>query len=92
MATSTAYSTQEAGARFPAIIQEVCNGETVIVADQGQPSVEIRLIQTYSAQMREKLADMEREGVLRTTIRNRQRKIRKPIPGALERFLADRNE
>lgn len=93
MANSTAYSTREAGARFPAIIQKVRNGETVIVADQGQPSVEIRLIQTHSAEMREKLAELEREGVLvRTTIRNRQRKIGKPIPGALDRFLADRNE
>lgn len=97
MTTPTTYSTREAAARLPAIIEKVRNGKTVIVADEGEPAVEIRLASgarsasTTPATMREKLQELERDGTLvRTTIRNRNRKIGEPIPGALDRFLADR--
>lgn len=97
MTTPTTYSTREAAAQFPAIIERVRKGETVIVADEGEPAVEIRLASggrlasTTPATMREKLLELERDGTsVRTTIRNRNRKIGEPIPGALDRFLADR--
>ena len=58
------------------------------MADEGQPAVEIRLA---PGTMREKLRELERDGILvRTTIRNRTRKIGRRIPGALDRLLADR--
>ena len=88
MTPATTYTTREAVAQFPAIVQRVRDGETVTVADEGQPAVEIRLAPGTT---REKLLELERDGILvRTTIRNRTQKIGKPVPGALDRFLADR--
>lgn len=88
MTTPTTCTAREAAARFPAIVERVRNGETVTVADEGQPAVEIRLAPGTT---REKLREIERDGILvRTTIRHRTRKIGERIPGALDRFLADR--
>ena len=88
MTTPTTYTTREAAARFPAIVERVRNGETATVADEGQPAVEIRLA---PGTMREKLRELERDGILvRATIRDRTRKTGKRIPGAPDRLLADR--
>ena len=59
MTPATTYTTREAVAQFPAIVQRVRDGETVIVADEGQPAVEIRLAPGTT---REKLLELERDG------------------------------
>ena len=86
------YSTYEAKARFSEVLRQVREGKTVTISYRGEPTAEIRPIERRKQSIEECLDQMEREGTL-----TRARKPRQPIrmvarvPGALERFLADRN-
>ena len=87
------YSTYEAKARFSEIIRLVRQGETITVSYRGEPVAEIRSIQRRTSTIEERLEDLERRGILvrpagpRQTLEAGTRR-----PGALERFLAERDE
>jgi prevent-host-death family protein len=91
MATDYVYSTYDAKARFSEVIRHVRNGRTVTVTYQGDPVAEIRpLDQTGGTSAR--LEWLRSRGVLVGGAREAPRLG--PIatrPGALDRFLADRN-
>ncbi len=86
------YSTYEAKARFSEVLRQVRAGTTVTVTYRGEPVAEIRPIEPPPTTIEERLDELERSGVL---VRSREpRAPLRPvahIPGALERFLADRN-
>lgn len=87
------YSISEAKARFSEIIRQVREGQTVTVTYRGKPIAEIRPIAKPPQTIEERLEEMEREGTLvRSTLLRRPFRVGVPEPGALERFLADRNE
>ena len=87
------YSTYEAKARFSEVLRQVRAGTTVTVTYRGEPVAEIRPIEPPPKTIEERLDELERSGEL-----IRAKGPRKPFravahrPGALERFLADRNE
>ena len=87
------YSTYEAKARFSEVLRQVREGATVTVTYRGEPVAEIRPIESRPRTSEERLDELERRGEL-----VRAKGPRKPlrpiatIPGALERFLADRDE
>ena len=87
------YSTYEAKARFSEVLRHVRAGGTVTVSYRGEPMAEIRAIQRQPDTIEERLDDLERSGALA-----RPSGPRKPLravaqrPGALDRFLADRDE
>lgn len=87
------YSTYEAKARFSEIIRLVREGRTAQVSWRGKPVAEIRPIPQAAKSFEEHLAELERRGVIVPSsqppgpIRPVARR-----PGALQRFLADRNE
>ena len=87
------YSTYEAKARFSEVLRHVRQGKTVTISYRGEPAAEIRPIQPKKQTLEERLDDLERRGVLVPA-----KTPGKPFPmierrpGALERFLADRNE
>ena len=89
---SATYSTYEAKARFSEVLRLVHSGTPVTVTRRDEPIAEIRPIEKAPQTMAERLAQLERRGVL-----VRQRAPRKPLvpvarrAGALKRFLAERN-
>ena len=86
------YSIYEAKARFSEVIRKVREGRVVTVSYRGEPVAEIRPIGREST-LDERLEDLERSGSLvrsaipRQTFRPVERR-----PGALSRFLAEREE
>jgi prevent-host-death family protein len=87
------YSTYEAKARFSEILRRVRErGETLTVLYRGEPVAEIRPVGRKTEAWAERLTRLEERGVLLRAGR-RPGKLR-PIarkPGALGRFLAERN-
>ena len=97
------YSTYEAKARFSEVLRQVREGATITISYRGEPVAEIRPIQKKSEIQKSESLESEtleeyherliREGILIPAADPNYRfKPGKPIPGALERFLADRNE
>ena len=86
------YSTYDAKSKFSEVIRRVREGETVIVSYRGDPVAEIKRIEPPKTSLEERLAELERRGVLIPP--RGPRKGFKPgvrRPGALQRFLEDRN-
>jgi prevent-host-death family protein len=87
------YSTYEAKAQFSAILRLVRErGETVIVSYHGEPVAEIRPVRRAAEDpLRERLRRLEeRGGVVREGPRRGRPEPTARKPGALERFLIDR--
>ena len=87
------YSTYEAKARFSEVLRHVREGKTVTISYRGEPVAEIRPLRRESTDLEERLADLERRGIL--TPRPKDPKpieLGTPVPGALKRFLAARGE
>ena len=94
LAMALIYSTYEAKARFSEVIRHVREGRTVMVSYRGEPVAEIRAIQHPRQQtIEERLDDLRRRGILVRSGASKQ--TLQPVarrPGALARFLAERNE
>ena len=93
------YSASEAKAQFSQVLKAVREGDTLIVTYRGDPVAEIRPIRKESeTPSPEKLGkheahteELRRRGILRPAYGPKQPfKPVAHIPGALERFLADR--
>lgn len=91
---SIAYSIHEARARFSEVLRQVRNGKTVTVSYRGEPVTEIRSIpQKAKLTLDERLRDLERRGSLvRSSMARRTVEPVERQPGALARFLAERDE
>ena len=87
------YSTYEAKARFSEVLRQVREGETVTVTYRGEPVAEIRPIQPKAKTIEERMDELERRGELvRKRGPRKEPRAIAHVPGALERFLADRDE
>jgi len=87
------YSLYEAKARFSEVIRLVRQGRTILVTYRGQPVARIQPIQRESSELEERLRRLEDRGVLQApgeATTGLARIVRRP--GALERFLAEREE
>jgi prevent-host-death family protein len=87
------YSLYEAKAKLSAIIRKVREGRPVIVTLHGEPVAEIRSISPSSTDLGARIEQLVERGII---IRN-QKPAPHPQavakrPGALKRFLADRDE
>ena len=86
------YSTYEAKSRFSEVIRQVREGNTVTVSYRGEPVAEIRPIPKVPQTIEERLDELERQGVLERAKGPRTPfKVGEHKPGALKRFLEDRN-
>ena len=86
------YSTYEAKAKLSEILRKVESGRTVTICRRGEPIAEIRPLQRGTPSLSDRLRELTERGVLTTP--SRAGVPLKPVasrPGALERFLADRN-
>jgi prevent-host-death family protein len=86
------YSLYEAKAKLSAIVKMVREGSTVVVTLHGKPVVEMRPIETHGAGLKGRLDDLASRGVLmRPGPIPKSRRAVSRKPGALKRFLADRD-
>ncbi len=87
------YSNYEAKARFSEILRQVRQGRTVRVSYRGTPVAEIRPIGGSNASLQRRLERLEERGVLiRPPERTGQLDVVRRRPGALDRFLAERED
>ena len=86
------YSTYDAKAKLSEILRKVGDGRTIYISRHGQPIAEIRPIERAPATLEERIAELTERGVLTTPTDDRA--SLRPLarrPGALARFLEDRN-
>lgn len=85
------YSTYEAKARFSELLRHVREGRTATISYRGEPVAEVRPIEKAPQTIEERLEELRRRGVLQSP--SGPRREFKPVahvPGALQRFLAER--
>ena len=86
------YSTYEAKARFSEVMRRVRSGETVTVSYRGEPVAEVRPIDTGPRTIEEHLDQLAERGVVvRQDGPRAFLSPSTPRPGALQRFLAERD-
>ena len=87
------YSTYEAKAKFSEVIRRVRDGDTVVVSYRGEPVAEIKPIEPPKTSLEERMAELERQGVL-IRARNPGGRFKSSgrRPGALQRFLDERHK
>ena len=86
------YSTYEAKAKFSELLRQVREGKTVTISYHGEPVAELRPIEKKQTSIEERLAELERDGILvRQPGERRPMKPGPPAPGALKRFLDERD-
>ena len=86
------YSLYEAKAKLSAIVRMVREGNTAVVTLHGEPVVEIRPIESHGSGLKARMEELADRGVLVRSPDVPQLlgpAVRKP--GALKRFLADRD-
>lgn len=85
------YSTYEAKARLSEILRKVRAGKTVLISHRGEAVAEVRPIREESAGIAERLDELEQRGALVRSVRRRGTlSTIEEKPGALKRFLEDR--
>ncbi len=87
------YSLYEAKAKLSAIVRRVREGHTVVVTVHGEPAVEIRPVAKKAQGLEERIKELTERGcLLPATSNDRSFKPLAHRPGALKRFLEDRNK
>ena len=87
------YSTYEAKARFSELLRHVRAGRSVTVSYRGEPVAEIRPIRQAASGIQARLEELESSGALvRSSGPRRPLTASADRPGALDRFLAERDE
>lgn len=88
------YSLYEAKARLSALVRRVRDGDRVIITVHGVPAAELRPIEDAEQSLEDRLADLEARGHLVPAARRPSDpgvlRAGKAKPGALQRFLRDR--
>ena len=86
------YSLYEAKAKLSAIIRRVREGDSVVVTVHGEPVAEIRPIPREPAALAERLELLAERGILVRPEADAPGPRAVARPGALARFLAERDE
>jgi len=84
------YSTYEAKTRFSEIIRKVKAGRRVIVTHRGVQVAEIRPVEKAPESFGERIASLERDGIVQRASDAPGVRFVAKRRGALARFLADR--
>jgi prevent-host-death family protein len=86
------YSTYEAKAKLSEILRKVERGRIVRISRRGLPIAEIRPVRDEPTSLADRIAELRRQGAL--TEPSPRTEPYRPIarrPGALRRFLSDRD-
>lgn len=91
------YSIYDAKAKLSALVRQVREGQTFVITVHGEPVAELRPIAKIDkpSSFAERLTELEERGELTRSKRKPGEKpnfrLGKPKPGALKRFLAERD-
>ena len=85
------YSTYEAKARFSEILRKVRAGRRVIVTHHGTQVAEIRPVEPAATTVMERLAQLERDGVVKPAESSSRPALASRRRGAVTRFLNSRD-
>lgn len=90
------YSLYDAKAKLSALVRRVREGQSVIITVHGEPVAELRPIQKPAAQSVEaRIAELTARGEITPARRSPGERpvfpVGEPVPGALQRFLDDRD-
>lgn len=86
------YSTYEAKAKLSEILRKVESGRTVRISRHGKAIAEIRPVRREPADLAQRIEELTARGALVPAADKRRALV--PVarrPGALQRFLSDRN-
>lgn len=87
------YSLYDAKAKLSAIIRRVRDGHSVVVTLHGEPVAEIRPLAPAAQSLEERYKELVERGVITpATSKDRSFPTLAHRPGALQRFLEDRNK
>ena len=87
------YSTYDIEAKISEVLEQVREGKTIVIYQDGEIFAEIHPVERRKHTTEERLEELERRGALvRSGKRWQPVTTGDPIPGAVERFLADRGE
>ena len=87
------YSTYDAKAKLSEILRKVESGRTIYITRRGERIAEVRPVSPEPVGLEQRIIELTERGVLVPA--SEPTAVLRPIayrPGALERFLADRNE
>ena len=86
------YSTYEAKAKLSEILRKVESGRTIRISRRGKPIAEIRPLRLGPVGLAQRIHELTEQGVL-TPSSNQRGPLASVLdrPGALDRFLAERN-
>jgi len=89
---ATTYSLYDAKAKLSEIVRRVREGDTITISYRGKPVAEIRPIPERQQTLEERIRELEERGVI-VRAATRRGKLRPSArrPGALKRFLAERD-
>ena len=93
---SKEYSIYDAKAKLSALVRQVREGKTVVITVHGEPVAELRPYQKPegSSSLEERVAELTARGeIVPATMKPSDPQAfpaGKPVPGALQRFLDDR--
>lgn len=92
------YSIYDAKAQLSALVRQVReSGQTFVITVHGEPVAELRPIETPrpAQTLAERVAELEAIGAIRPANRKPGEKLNfpigEPVPGALQRFLEERD-
>ena len=86
------YSLYETKAKLSAIIRQVREGGSVTVTVHGEPVAEIRPVTQRKVTFEERLKELEAQGIIVPSNKPFTLRTIARRPGALKRFLEDRNK
>lgn len=85
--TMSAY---EAKARFSEVIRRIRSGQRVIITYRGEEVAEVRPVSRETGGLAKRLAELESRGSLRRSGKRWEPRTVATKPGALDRFLRER--
>jgi prevent-host-death family protein len=91
MGTDDVYSTYEAKARFSEVLRKVREGRTITVTYNGEPVAEIRPLDRLGGTAARLEWLRSRGGLVGPRVPRGRIRLLERRPGALKRFLDDRN-
>lgn len=87
------YSTYDIEAKISEVLEQVREGKTIVIYQDGEIFAEIHPVERRKHTTEERLEELRQRGIIVSSGEPRRPfEPGEPSPGALARFLADRNE
>ena len=87
------YTITEAKSKFSEVLRHVREGNVVTISYRGNPVAEMHPIPQEQQTLEERYNDLKQRGIIKSAVKHpKPFRLLARRPGAVERFLQDRNE